>query len=92
MLITGAEKGKSGEVLKVFPKLNRLIVKGVNLVTRHKKAAGSEGGAIKKEATIHISNVAFFDQDSGKASKIGFTFAEDGKKLRVTKKTKKILP
>ena len=85
MVITGNEKGKSGEVLKVFPKLNRLIVKGVNLVTHHKKRSStSEGMLVRKEAALHVSNVAYFDQDSGRA--------EDGVKKRIAKKLNKVLP
>jgi len=93
MVITGDEKGKSGEVLKVFPKLNRLIVKGVNLVTRHKKRSStSEGMIVRQEAALHISNVAYFDQDAGKATKVGFIISSDGLKTRVAKKSNKVLP
>lgn len=92
LVMTGDEKGKSGEVTMVYPKENRLLVKGVNLVKKHQKKSKAEGAIITKEAPIHISNVAFFDQDAKVPTKIGFTLSEDGIKARIGKKTKKILP
>jgi large subunit ribosomal protein L24 len=93
LVTTGKDKGKSGEVTKVDPKENRLIVKGVNLVTKHqKKTKTSQGEKVLKELPIHISNVAFYDQDLKIATKIGFTLSEDGIKVRIGKKTKKIIP
>jgi len=93
LVTTGKEKGKTGEVTKVDPKDNRLIVRGVNLVKKHQKKSKSlQGEIITKEAPIHISNVAFYDQDLKIPTKIGFTLSEDGIKVRIGKKTKKILP
>jgi len=92
LVMTGDEKGKSGEVIQVWPKENRLAIKGVNLVKRHEKKGKSEGSITTKEAPINMSNVAFFDQDLKISTKIGFTLSEDGVKVRIGKKTKKILP
>ena len=92
LVTTGDEKGKSGQVIKVYPKENRLTVKGLNLVKKHQKKTREEGAIITKEAPINISNVAFFDQEMQLATKIGFTLSDDGVKVRIGKKTKKILP
>jgi large subunit ribosomal protein L24 len=91
LVTTGKEKGKTGEVARVDPKENRLIIKGVNLVKKHQKKGKAEGRIIEKEAPIHISNVAFFDQELKAPTKIGFLL-KDGIKVRIAKKTKKILP
>lgn len=86
-VITGKDKGKSGQVLKVNREDMRLIVQGVNLVTKHQKQSVSqEGGRIRKEATIHISNVAHVDPASKKPTRVGIKVI-DGKKVRVSKRS-----
>jgi large subunit ribosomal protein L24 len=93
MVISGDEKGKTGPVIKVYPKINKLLVRGVNLVKKHKKkTSSSDGAVVTKEAPMQISNVAFFDEELKTCTKIGFTLSKDGIKVRVGKKTKKILP
>ena len=91
-VISGRDKGKSGEVLKVFPKKNRVIVQGVNMVKRHTKpSSGAPGGIIDKELPIHGSNIAHSDPKSGKPTRIGAKFLEDGKKVRYAKKSGEII-
>lgn len=87
-VIAGKDKGKQGEVLQTLPKENRVIVEGVNMVTKHIKPSQQdpEGGIITREAPIHISNVAYYDEKAKSTSKIGFTFV-DGRKVRVSKKS-----
>ncbi|MBY0501432.1 MAG: 50S ribosomal protein L24 [Alphaproteobacteria bacterium] len=87
-VISGKDKGKSGQVLKVLRQDNRLIVQGVNLVKKHQKQTmAQEGGIIQKEASIHISNVAHVDPVSKKPTRIGIQFLADGRKIRVAKRS-----
>lgn len=87
-VIAGKDKGKQGEVLQTLPKQNRVIVEGVNMVTKHIKPSQQdpEGGIITREAPIHVSNVAYYDEKAKSISKIGYEFV-DGKKVRVAKKS-----
>lgn len=86
-VITGAYKGTVGEVLKAFPKEDKVIVEGVNVVKKHQKPtqANPDGGIVEKEAKIHVSNVALYDEKAKKAGKVGIKFVEgkDGKKTKV---------
>jgi large subunit ribosomal protein L24 len=82
-VITGGSKGKVGDVLRVLPKEQRVVVSGVNMIKRHTKPSRTEsGGIIEREAAIHVSNVALLDPKSEKATKVGFRFLEDGRKVR----------
>jgi len=86
IVIAGKNKGKRGEILRVLPKLGRIVVSGVNEVIKHTKPSRtSEGGRITKNAPLAISNVAFFDEKANKPSRVGFRFAENGKKERFSK-------
>ena len=86
VVITGRDKGKKGEVLMVLPKLNRVVVQGVNMVKRHTRATRTtQGGILDKEAPIHASNIAHIDPSSGKATRIGYKMLEDGRKVRFAK-------
>ena len=89
-VITGAYKGTIGEVKAVFPKEDRVIVEGVNMVTKHAKpsAANQQGGILHQEAPIDISNIAY--SLKGKETKIGYDF-KDGKKVRVAKATGEVI-
>jgi large subunit ribosomal protein L24 len=88
VVLTGKDKGTKGEVLKVLTDTRRVIVQGVNMATRHNKPGQlSAGGIEKKEATIHISNVALVDPKGGKATKIGYKTLKDGKKVRFARKS-----
>jgi large subunit ribosomal protein L24 len=92
IVITGRDKGKKGEVLKVMPEDNRIVVSGVNMAKRHQKASATgQGGIISKEATINVSNVALVDPKTGKASRVGFKFLENGEKVRVAKKSGEVV-
>jgi large subunit ribosomal protein L24 len=92
VVIAGRDKGKKGEVLKVMPKENRAIVKGVNLVKKHQKPApGVEGGIITKEAPIHISNLAHVDPKDGRPTRVGFRILEDGRKVRYAKRSGEVI-
>jgi large subunit ribosomal protein L24 len=88
VVITGKDKGKKGEVLKVIPSENRAIVKGVGMIRRHQKqTASQEGGIIAKEAAIHISNLALEDPKDGKPTRVGYKFLKDGRKVRYAKRS-----
>ena len=92
IVITGKDKGKTGEVTKAMPKENKVIVSGVNMVKRHQKPTQENaGGIVNKEAPIHVSNVAIVDPKSGKASRIGTKILDDGRKVRVAKKSGEVI-
>ena len=91
IVITGRDKGKTGEVTKAMPKESKVLVSGINLVKRHTKPTQENaGGIISKEAPIHVSNVALIDPKDGKATRVGFK-VEDGKKVRVAKATGEVI-
>ncbi len=88
VVLSGRDKGKAGEVLHVNPKSERAVVRGVNVNVRHQKQTGSqEGGLIRKEGTIHLSNIALADPTTGKPTRVGFKTLDDGRKVRVAKKS-----
>ena len=93
VVLTGRDKGKEGEVLKVFPQENRVVVQGVMLVKRHQKASARnpEGGIVSKEAAIDVSNVAHLDPTDGKPTRVGFKFLEDGRKVRYAKRSGEVI-
>lgn len=92
-VISGKDKGKVGEILKAIPKKNQVLVKGVNIRTRHVKPTqdGQPGQIVTEEAPIHSSNVMLYSKKQNVASRVGYTFTEDGKKVRVLKKTGEII-
>ncbi|MFM9861113.1 50S ribosomal protein L24 [Pseudoxanthobacter sp. M-2] len=88
IVTTGRDKGRSGEVIEVRPTENRALVRGVNLVRKHQKqTARDEGGIVSKEAAIHLSNLALADPKDGKPTRVGFKVLEDGRKVRVAKRS-----
>jgi large subunit ribosomal protein L24 len=92
IVLTGRDRGKTGEVLKVLPDANRVLVDGVNLVKKHKKPSPASAGGIETMAApLHISNVAHKDPKSGKATRIGFKFLEDGRKVRFAKASGEVI-
>ena len=92
IVLTGRDKGKTGEVLKVLPTENRVLVDGVNLVKKHvKPSPASQGGIETKAMPLHISNVAHKDPKSGKATRIGFKLLGDGRKVRFAKASGEVL-
>jgi large subunit ribosomal protein L24 len=92
VVTTGRDKGKKGEVLKIFPKEDRALVSGVNVVKRHQRQTQTQqGGIVNKESTIHLSNLAHVDPKSGKASRVGFKTLNDGRKVRFAKKSGEVI-
>jgi large subunit ribosomal protein L24 len=91
IVLTGRDKGRTGEVIEVQTDAGRALVRGVNLVKRHQKqSAQQEGGIISKEAAVHLSNLALADPKDGKPTRIGFKFVGDGddrRKVRVAKRS-----
>ena len=88
VVLAGRDKGRTGQVLKVMPTEERAIVQGVNLVKRHtRQTAQTEGGIISKESTIHLSNLAPVDPNDCKATRVGFKILDDGRKVRVAKRS-----
>ena len=88
VVLTGRDKGKSGEVVQVLPKETRAIVRGVNLVKRHtRQTAQSEGGIVSKEAPIDVSNIALADPKDGKPTRVGIRVLDDGRKVRFAKRS-----
>ncbi len=92
-VINGKDKGKTGEVLKTMPIENRLIIKGINLRTKHEKPTqeGENGRIITEEASIHASNVMFFSKDKKVTSKIEYFIDKEGVKKRRLKKTGELI-
>ena len=87
VVLTGRDKGRSGEVIEIETARDRALVRGINMVKRHQKqSARQEGGIISKEASLHLSNLAIADPKTGKPTRVGFK-VEDGKKVRVAKTT-----
>jgi large subunit ribosomal protein L24 len=92
VVLTGRDKGRSGEVVSVNPTEERALVRGVNMVKRHQRqTANQEGGIISKEAPIHLSNLALADPKDGKASRVGFKTLDDGRKVRVAKRSGELI-
>jgi large subunit ribosomal protein L24 len=91
VMLTGRDKGRTGEVIEVRPDDNRVLVRGINMVKRHQKqTAQQEGGIISKELAVHLSNVAIADPKDGKPTRVGFKFVgtgDDRKKIRVAKRS-----
>ena len=89
VVLAGEDKCKTGKVLKVLVEKNRALVEGVNMVSKSTKpsAQNPQGGIVKQEAPIHISNLSLVDPKSGKATRVGIKVTEDGKKVRIAKKS-----
>ena len=88
VILTGRDKGKTGEVFQVMPKETRALVRGVNLVKRHQKQTSSqEAGIVSKEEPVHLSNIALLDPKDGKPTRVGFKVLDDGRKVRVAKRS-----
>ena len=89
VVLAGQDKGKTGKVLKVLVDENRALVEGVNMVSKSSmpSAKNPQGGIVKQEAPIHISNLSLVDPKSGKPTRVGIKVTEDGKKVRIAKKS-----
>ena len=91
-VLTGRDKGKTGEVTKVVPAEGRVVVSGVNVVKRHNRPTQmSPGGIEEREAALDISNVALVDPKSGEPTRVGFKTLDDGRKVRVAKKSGEVI-
>lgn len=88
VVLSGRDKGRTGEVIEMRPAESRALVRGVNMVKRHQRqTAQQEGGIISKEAPVHVSNLALADPKDGKPTRVGFKIMADGKKVRVAKRS-----
>jgi large subunit ribosomal protein L24 len=92
IVISGSDKGKKGSVLKVFPKENRALIQGVNMVKRHQRQTQTQqAGIVSKESPIQLSNIAHVDPKSGKATRIGLKTLSDGRRVRFAKKSGEVI-
>jgi len=88
VVLAGRDKGRNGEVVQVMPTEGRALVRGVNMVKRHTRQSGTqEGGIISKEGPIQLSNIAIADPKDGKPTRVGFKVLDDGRKVRVAKRS-----
>ncbi len=92
VVVSGRDKGRTGEVLRVLPSEQRVVVQGVNVAKRHTKPRmGEPGGIVEKELALHISNVAHVDPASGKPTRIGYKLLDDGRKVRVARRSGEVI-
>jgi large subunit ribosomal protein L24 len=92
VVIAGKDKGRGGEVLRVLPKENRVLVSGVNMMKRHTKPAmGQAGGIVEREAALHVSNVSHVDPKDSKPTRIGYKTLDDGRKVRFAKRSGEVI-
>ena len=92
VVTTGKDKGKKGEVLKVYPTEGRVLIAGVNVIKKHQKQTQTQqGGIVTKEASVHVSNVAHIDPKSGEPTRVGFKLLNDGRKVRFAKKSGELI-
>jgi len=92
IVLAGKDKGKKGKIVKVIPDELRVIVDGINMVKRHEKPSRtSAGGIVAKAAPLHVSNVALVDPKSGKSTRVGFKILQDGKKVRVARRSGEVI-
>lgn len=92
VVTTGRDRGKTGEVLEVLPKENRVKVQGINIVKRHTKPSQTQpGGIVEKEAAIHVSNISHIDPKTKQPTRIGYKFLADGRKVRFAKRSGELI-
>ncbi|HEX2655818.1 MAG TPA: 50S ribosomal protein L24 [Xanthobacteraceae bacterium] len=88
VVLTGRDKGRTGEVIQVLIDAGRALVRGVHMVKRHQRQTpNQEGGIVSKESSVHLSNLAIADPKDGKPTRVGFKVTGDGKKVRVAKRS-----
>jgi large subunit ribosomal protein L24 len=88
VVLSGRDKGRSGEVIEVRPDESRVVVRGINMVKRHQRqTAQQEGGIVSKELAVHLSKIALADPKDGKPTRVGFKVQADGKKVRFAKRS-----
>jgi large subunit ribosomal protein L24 len=92
VVLSGRDRGKKGEVLRVLPKESRVVVQGVNVVKRHTRPRpGEAGGIVEKEAAVHVSNVALADPKDGRPTRVGHKVLADGRKVRVARRSGEVI-
>lgn len=92
VVLAGKDRGKRGEVLRMLLREGRVLVQGVNMVKRHTRPSQSQpGGIIEREAPVHISNLALEDPKSGEATRVGYKFLDDGRKVRYAKRSGEVI-
>lgn len=92
VVLTGKDKGREGEVIKVLPETRKVVVSGVQMIKRHQRQSQtSQGGIIEREAAIAVSNVAHVDPTDGKPTRVGFKKLEDGRKVRFAKRSGEVI-
>jgi large subunit ribosomal protein L24 len=92
VVVTGSDRGKTGEVLRVLRSEMRVLVQGVNMMKRHtRQSPGEPGGIIEKEAPVHISNVAHIDPRDDKATRVGWKIVEAGRKVRFARRSGEVI-
>lgn len=93
LVISGKDKGKKGRVIAAYPRENRVLVEGVNMVKKHQKPnqLNPQGGIIEQEASIHVSNVMHIDPKTYKVTRIGYKVLDNGKKVRIAKRSGEII-
>ncbi len=92
IVVSGRDKGRKGRIVRMQRDRERVIVQGANMVKRHTRpSAGQPGGIVEKEAALHISNVALVDPKTGEASRIGYKFLKDGRKVRFAKASGEVI-
>lgn len=94
VVMTGKDRGKRGEVLRMLPEVDRLVVENVNIVKKHTKPnpqAGITGGIVEKEMPIDVSNVMLYNPQTKKGDRVGFRILEDGRKVRIFKSNEEVV-
>ena len=92
VVTAGRDKGKSGEVIRVYPSESRVLIAGVNMIKRHQKQTQrQQGGIVSKEAPVHLSKIAHLDPKSGSPTRVGFKRLEDGRLVRFAKKSGEVI-
>jgi large subunit ribosomal protein L24 len=92
VVLSGRDRGKKGEVLRVLPKESRVVVQGVNVVKRHSRPKpGDTGGIVEKEAALHVSNVSLMDPKDGRPTRVGYKLLADGRKVRVARRSGEVI-
>ena len=92
IVLTGKDKGRQGEILEVKPKEGKALVKGINVIKRHQRqSANTEAGIVTREALIQLSNLALVDPKEGGATRVGFKIMDDGRKVRIAKRSGEVI-
>lgn len=92
VVLTGKDKGRGGEIVKMMPKEGKAVVQGINMVKRHQKQSQTqEAGIVSKEAAVQVSNLALADPKDGKATRVGIKIMDDGRKVRVAKRSGEVI-